>query len=146
MFCVLKNIETPTLRVFRAETRLTVYRPFASMLPLVLATFECFEVRFLIFLQFFFVILSFALLTSSFIISDFSNLTVFNNSHTEKPLFYKISGVWGNHEGSLLLWLLVLTLFVLIFVVKSKELDNRYRLLTIFFQEIIIVGFFLFVI
>ena len=104
------------------------------------------NIYFSIFLQFFFVILSFALLTSSFIISDFSNLTVFNNSHTEKPLFYKISGVWGNHEGSLLLWLLVLTLFVLIFVVKSKELDNRYRLLTIFFQEIIIVGFFLFVI
>ena len=104
------------------------------------------NIFFSIFLQFFFVILSFALLTSSFIISDFSNLTVFNNSHTEKPLFYKISGVWGNHEGSLLLWLLVLTLFVLIFVVKSKELDNRYRLLTIFFQEIIIVGFFLFVI
>ena len=104
------------------------------------------NIYFSIFLQFFFVILSFALLTSSFIISDFSNLTVFNNSHTEKPLFYKISGVWGNHEGSLLLWLLVLTLFVLIFVFKSKELDNRYRLLTIFFQEIIIFGFFLFVI
>ena len=104
------------------------------------------NIYFSIFLQFFFVILSFALLTSSFIISDFSNLTVFNNSHTQKPLFYKVSGVWGNHEGSLLLWLLVLTLFVLIFVFKSKELDNRYRLLTIFFQEIIIFGFFLFVI
>ena len=44
----------------------------------------------------------------SFVLSDFSNETVFNNSHTTKPLFYKISGTWGNHEGSLLLWLLVL--------------------------------------
>ena len=59
------------------------------------------------FLQFFFVVISFLCLVFSFIISDFSNETVFNNSHTTKPLFYKISGTWGNHEGSLLLWLLV---------------------------------------
>ena len=104
------------------------------------------NIYFSIFFQFLFVILSFILLTSSFVTSDFSNLTVFNNSHTEKPLFYKISGVWGNHEGSLLLWLLVLTLFILIFVITSKEFDNKYRLLTIFFQEIIIFGFFLFII
>ena len=64
------------------------------------------------FLQFFFVIISFLSLILSFINSDFSNETVFNNSHTTKPLFYKISGTWGNHEGSLLLWLLVLTLFI----------------------------------
>ena len=59
--------------------------------------------------QFFFVFISFISLIYSFIISDFSNETVFNNSHTTKPLFYKITGTWGNHEGSLLLWLLVLT-------------------------------------
>ena len=53
-----------------------------------------------------------------FCFSDFSNETVFNNSHTTKPLFYKIAGTWGNHEGSLLLWLLVLTLFILIFLTK----------------------------
>ena len=51
----------------------------------------------------------------SFVVSDFSNETVFNHSHTTKPLFYKIAGTWGNHEGSLLLWLLVLTLFILFF-------------------------------
>ena len=62
------------------------------------------------FLQLFFVVISFLCLIFSFVISDFSNETVFNNSHTTKPLFYKISGTWGNHEGSLLLWLLVLTL------------------------------------
>jgi len=67
------------------------------------------------FLQLFFVVISFLCLIFSFVISDFSNETVFNNSHTTKPLFYKISGTWGNHEGSLLLWLLVLTLFIFIF-------------------------------
>ena len=56
------------------------------------------------FLQLAFVIVSFLSLILSFINSDFSNETVFNNSHTPKPLFYKISGTWGNHEGSLLLW------------------------------------------
>ena len=67
------------------------------------------------FLQLVFVIVSFLSLIISFINSDFSNETVFNNSHTTKPLFYKISGTWGNHEGSLLLWLLVLTLFIFLF-------------------------------
>ena len=52
------------------------------------------------FLQLFFVIISFLSLILSFVVSDFSNETVFNNSHTTKPLFYKISGTWGNHEGS----------------------------------------------
>ena len=61
------------------------------------------------FLQFFLVVISFVSLVISFVLSDFSNETVFNNSHTTKPLFYKIAGTWGNHEGSLLLWLLVLT-------------------------------------
>ena len=96
--------------------------------------------------QFFFVITSFLSLIYLFLKSDFSNITVYNHSHTTKPLLYKISGVWGNHEGSLLLWLLVLTLFILIFIFKSKNLSNKYRLLTIFFQEIIILGFFLFII
>ena len=64
------------------------------------------------FLQFILVVVRYLCLILSFILSDFSNETVFNNSHTTKPLFYKISGTWGNHEGSLLLWLLVLTLFI----------------------------------
>ena len=60
-------------------------------------------------------------------------------------MFYKISGTWGNHEGSLLLWLLVLSLFTLIFLFRSKKLLNLYRILTIFFQQIIIFGFILFI-
>ncbi|WP_333826956.1 heme lyase CcmF/NrfE family subunit [Pararhodobacter sp.] len=61
--------------------------------------------------QFALVALSFAALTWAFVTSDFSVALVVDNSHTAKPLIYKISGVWGNHEGSLLLWVLILVLF-----------------------------------
>ncbi len=98
------------------------------------------------FLQFFLVVISFICLILSFVLSDFSNETVFNNSHTTKPLFYKIAGTWGNHEGSLLLWLLVLTLFIFIFFFKTKSQPLKYKLLTLIFQQIIIIGFFLFLI
>ena len=98
-----------------------------------------------IFIQFFFVNVAFFSLLYSFINSDFSNETVYNNSHTTKPLFYKITGLWGNHEGSLLLWLLVLTGLMLAFSIKSKNEPKTYRLLTILFQETIIIGFFIFV-
>ena len=98
------------------------------------------------FLQLFFVVVSFLALVISFIISDFSNETVFNNSHTTKPLFYKISGTWGNHEGSLLLWLLVLTLFIFIFLLRTKNQPIKYKILTLVFQQVIIIGFFLFLI
>ena len=98
------------------------------------------------FLQFFFVVVSFLGLILSFVYSDFSNETVFNHSHTTKPLFYKISGTWGNHEGSLLLWLLVLTLFIFIFLLSSKKQNKNYRILTLLFQQIIIIGFFIFII
>jgi len=97
------------------------------------------------FLQLTFVVISFLSLILSFINSDFSNETVFNNSHTTKPLFYKISGTWGNHEGSLMLWLLVLTLFIFLFLIKSREQPKKYRILTLLFQQLIIIGFFLFV-
>ena len=96
------------------------------------------------FLQLFFVLISFGCLIISFVNSDFSNETVFNNSHSTKPLFYKISGTWGNHEGSLLLWLLVLTLFIFLFLIKSTNQPKKYRILTLLFQQVIIIGFFLF--
>ncbi len=100
----------------------------------------------LVFLQFLFVIVSFSGLILSFVNSDFSNETVFNHSHTTKPLFYKISGTWGNHEGSLLLWLLVLTLFIFVFLLNSKNQPKQYKILTLLFQQIIIIGFFIFLI
>ena len=62
-------------------------------------------------LQFVLVLASFAALTYAFVTSDFSLQVVVQNSHTLKPMLYKVSGVWGNHEGSLLLWVLILALF-----------------------------------
>jgi len=50
---------------------------------------------------------SFAALTYAFVTSDFSLKLVTMNSHSDKPMLYKVSGVWGNHEGSMLLWLLI---------------------------------------
>ena len=99
----------------------------------------------ILFIQLFSVLISFFSLIYSFVISNFTNETVYNNSHTTKPLFYKISGTWGNHEGSLLLWLLVLTLFIFLFFIDSKKQPKIYRLYTLVFQQIIILGFFLFV-
>ncbi|HRO13610.1 MAG TPA: heme lyase CcmF/NrfE family subunit [Paracoccus sp. (in: a-proteobacteria)] len=55
--------------------------------------------------------ISFAALTVAFVTSDFSVALVYENSHSAKPMIYKISGVWGNHEGSMLLWVLILALF-----------------------------------
>ncbi len=54
---------------------------------------------------------AFAALTYAFVTSDFSVLLVVENSHTDKPMLYKVAGVWGNHEGSLLLWVLILALY-----------------------------------
>lgn len=61
--------------------------------------------------QFLLVAVSFGALTWAFVVSDFSLAVVTANSHTLKPMLYKVSGVWGNHEGSLLLWVLILALF-----------------------------------
>ncbi|MBI1204027.1 MAG: heme lyase CcmF/NrfE family subunit [Rhodopseudomonas sp.] len=62
-------------------------------------------------MQFVFVALSFAALTECYVTSDFSVATVFENSHSMMPLLYKFTSVWGNHEGSMLLWVLILSLF-----------------------------------
>ena len=109
-------------------------------------TYLNFSIVLSISLQSLLICISFLTLLFAFIISDFSNLAVYNNSHTTKPLFYRISGTWGNHEGSLLLWLLVLSLFVAIFVFRTKKLLISFRILTIFFQQLIITGFLLFII
>ena len=61
--------------------------------------------------QFILIAFSFGVLTYAFITSDFSLSLVVQNSHTDKPMLYKVTGVWGNHEGSVLLWVLILALF-----------------------------------
>ena len=67
------------------------------------------------------ILICFFTLIAAFLISDFSVLTVYQNSHTLKPLFYKISGTWGNHEGSLLLWVILLTIFSFLFLILNKN-------------------------
>src|SRR5512134_3418622 len=62
-------------------------------------------------MQFALILVAFLSLTYAFVTSDFSVSVVANNSHSLKPMLYKISGVWGNHEGSMVLWVLILTLF-----------------------------------
>jgi len=91
-------------------------------------------------------LVSFFSLMYCHIVSDFSVINVFQNSHTTKPLLYKVSGVWGNHEGSMLLWILVLTIFNY-FIFK---LYNRKNIIfiskTLETQAIITIGFLLFTI
>ena len=67
---------------------------------------------------------SFVILTLAFIQSDFSVALVASHSHSLKPLLYKISGVWGNHEGSLLLWVLILTFFGTLMASRLKQLTD----------------------
>jgi len=91
-------------------------------------------------------LLSFLLLMYAHVISDFSLVNVFQNSHTTKPLIYKISGVWGNHEGSMLLWILVLTMFnYFIYKLYNKE-NSIFIFKTLETQSFITIGFILFTI
>ena len=90
------------------------------------------------------VIICFFTLIFGFIISDFSLITVYQNSHSLKPLFYKISGTWGNHEGSLLLWVNVLIIFSYLFLIFNKPIDKKYQLYTLIVQNILILGFLFF--
>ena len=67
-----------------------------------------------------FVCVAFGALVGGFVTSDFSILDVAQNSHTLKPLFYKVTGVWGNHEGSMLLWVLVLAVYTIFTVLGER--------------------------
>ena len=92
------------------------------------------------------ILICFFTLIAGFIVSDFSLMTVYQNSHTLKPIFYKISGTWGNHEGSLLLWLIILTIFSFLFLIYSKDHPKNFRLYTLIFQNFLISGFLIFII
>ena len=94
--------------------------------------------------QLFFGIGSFFVLLLAYVISDFSLVNVYENSHTNKPLFYKISGTWGNHEGSLLLWINILVLFSSLFLFINKNSDKNFKILTLLFQNLLIFIFIIF--
>ncbi|PIV74757.1 MAG: heme lyase NrfEFG subunit NrfE [Rhodobacteraceae bacterium CG17_big_fil_post_rev_8_21_14_2_50_65_11] len=95
--------------------------------------------------QFLLTAVSFTALTIAFVTSDFSLSLVTNNSHTLKPMLYKISGVWGNHEGSLLLWVLILTLFGASAAWFGGNLPPRLRARVLGVQSAIGVAFFAFI-
>jgi cytochrome c-type biogenesis protein CcmF len=95
--------------------------------------------------QFLFVAVSFAALTTLYVTSDFSVLNVYENSHSAKPLIYKISGVWGNHEGSMLLWVLILALFGALVALFSGNLPQTLRANVLGVQAWISAAFFLFI-
>ena len=91
-----------------------------------------------------FIIICFLTLVSAFIVSDFSIITVYQNSHSLKPFLYKISGTWGNHEGSLLLWAIILTIFSFFFLFYNKHHPKNYRIYSLIIQNILILGFLFF--
>jgi cytochrome c-type biogenesis protein CcmF len=95
-------------------------------------------------LQFFFVSLAFAILTYSFITNDFSVAYVANNSNSLLPLHYRISAVWGSHEGSLLLWVLTLSLWTIAVTFYSQRLPQYFLARVIGVMGSVSVGFLLF--
>ena len=90
--------------------------------------------------QFALTLLAFAALVNAFVVSDFSVLNVVQNSHSAKPLLYKISGAWGNHEGSLLLWVLILALFGAMVAGFGRNLPPSLRARTLAVQGMIAFG------
>ena len=95
--------------------------------------------------QFCFIAIAFAALTMCYVRSDFSVVNVFENSHSAKPLIYKLSGVWGNHEGSMLLWVLILSLFGALVALFGSNLPARLKANVLAVQSSIAVAFVLFI-
>ena len=95
--------------------------------------------------QFLLVGIAFAALTQAYIVSDFSLVNVVENSHTAKPLLFKITGVWGNHEGSMLLWVLILSLFGAAVAVFGNNLPERLKANVLSVQGWIGVAFLAFI-
>ena len=89
-------------------------------------------------------LISFFSLMYSYVVSDFSVMNVFQNSHTTKPLMYKVSAVWGNHEGSMLLWMLVLTIFNYFIFKLYNQTNSIFISKALETQAFIIIGFLLF--
>lgn len=96
------------------------------------------------YLQFLMLIVSFTALVAAFMVSDFSIYTVYKNSHTLKPMLYKFAGTWGNHEGSLLLWALVLTAFGAAVAHYGRSMPTTFQARVLVVQAGVSVGFLLF--
>lgn len=91
------------------------------------------------------VALSFAALTWAYVVSDFSVKNVWENSHSLMPLIYKYSGVWGNHEGSMMLWLLILVFFSALVAVCGRNIPETLKANVLAVQAWISLAFLLFI-
>jgi cytochrome c-type biogenesis protein CcmF len=96
-------------------------------------------------MQFIFVAVSFLALTICYVTSDFSVATVFENSHSLMPLIYKITSVWGNHEGSMLLWVLILSLFGALVAAFGNNLPAILKAHVLAVQSWIACAFYFFI-
>ena len=96
--------------------------------------------------QFAMILASFLALTYAHVVSDFSVLNVVQNSHSMKPMLYKVAGVWGNHEGSMVLWVLILALFGCAVALFGRNLPPTLKARVLSVQAMIGVGFLLFII
>ncbi len=117
-----------------------------SLVGFVLPFFN-FQIKFirrLSLANFLLIVGAFFCLVYCYIVSDFSVLNVFYNSHTNKPLIYKISGAWGNHEGSMLLWLSSISFFTVLFSLFAKG-DEKIISYTLAVQGILTAIFVAFV-
>jgi len=134
-FCLILALVTAILQaalpLYGAKTEQSVFMGFADQAARI---------------QFTLLAVSFACLTYSFLISDFSVKLAATHSHTTKPFLYKISGVWGNHEGSILLWTLMLGLYGFLFSLFSKPLPAKLRARTLAVQGLLGIGFISFII
>ncbi len=89
---------------------------------------------------------AFGLLILAFVLSDFSVITVYQNSHTLKPLLYKITGVWGNHEGSMILWVLVASFFGAVLAILRSSLSPTMVMRILATQTLLVAGFLAFIV
>jgi cytochrome c-type biogenesis protein CcmF len=95
--------------------------------------------------QFFFVAASFAALTAAYVMSDFSVVNVMENSHSTQPLVYRFTSVWGNHEGSMLLWVLILALFGALVAAFGGNLPATLRARVLAVQSWVAATFYFFI-
>ncbi|HEY4920760.1 MAG TPA: heme lyase CcmF/NrfE family subunit [Xanthobacteraceae bacterium] len=95
--------------------------------------------------QFVFVAMSFAALVACYVTSDFSVATVFENSHSSMPLIYKFTSVWGNHEGSMLLWVLILTVFGALVAAFGNNIPATLKATVLSVQSWVAAAFYVFI-
>jgi cytochrome c-type biogenesis protein CcmF len=123
----LVNSILPVWGSVKGDRRLMAVAPSAALMSFALIAYAFFA------------------LTYAHVTSDFSLLNVVENSHSAKPLIYKISGVWGNHEGSMLLWVLVLAIFAAAVALFSSNMPGDLRANTLAVQSWISAAFLLFI-